>query len=200
MSGDLSRAVVRRQVDGIRFGLYTDDEVRSRSIIEVTSPQAFDSLGTPLPHGLYDPLLGPTESRTTSPCPTCGNLYLNCPGHAGHIELCVPVYQPLTFPKMIQLLRLKCLNCHSFRLEKRLTKIFAVKFSLIDAGKCQEAMELDDLISTVVRRNADPDANPKKQGKVNVNVAAGSIDHLLREKLDALLRVRVELPTSTSSR
>ena len=86
---------------------------------------------------------------------------------------------------MIQLLRLKCLNCHSFRLEKRLTKIFAVKFSLIDAGKCQEAMELDDLISTVVRRNADPDANPKKQGKVNVNVAAGSIDHLLREKLDA---------------
>lgn len=40
--------------------------------------------------GLYDPTLGPV-SQHGLPCPTCGMLYVNCPGHPGHIELCVPV-------------------------------------------------------------------------------------------------------------
>jgi len=179
---DLSRAVIRRQVDGIKFGIYTDDEVRSRSVIELTSPQAFDSLGTPLPHGLYDPLLGPTESKNTSPCPTCGNLYTNCPGHSGHIELCVPVYQPLTFPKLIQLLRLKCLSCHSFRLEKRLVRIFEAKFHLIDTGRCKEALEFDDLLSTVMKRHANPDEDKAKGNKkVDITAAAASIEGVVRE-------------------
>ena len=172
--------------------LYTDEEVRSRSMIEITSPQAFDSLGTPLPHGLYDPLLGPTESKTTSPCITCGNLYTNCPGHAGHIELCVPVYQPLTFPKLMQLLRIKCLNCHSFRLQARLVKIFTAKLILIDTARSQQALQLDDLISTLVKKNAinghgngngngNGNKGKEKVGKLDISSAASSIDGLLKE-------------------
>ena len=30
-------------------------------------------------------------------CSTCGLLYTHCPGHFGHIELAVPVYNPLVF-------------------------------------------------------------------------------------------------------
>ena len=150
-------------------------------MIEITSPQAFDSLGTPLPHGLYDPLLGPTESKTTSPCITCGNLYLNCPGHSGHIELCVPVYQPLTFPKLMQLLRIKCLNCHMFRLQTRMVQIFTAKLHLVDTGNCQRALELDQLISTVVKKNADPDSKVK----LDISSAASSIDVLLKDILGA---------------
>ena len=104
--------------------MYSDDEVRSRSVIEITSPTAFDELGTPLNYGLYDPALGPTDSKNTSPCITCGNLYMNCPGHSGHIELCVPVYQPLLFPKLLSLMRVKCMACHRFRLDKQSCQIF----------------------------------------------------------------------------
>jgi len=40
--------------------------------------------------GLYDPKLGPRDSKDNM-CITCGLNYYNCPGHIGHIELCVPV-------------------------------------------------------------------------------------------------------------
>jgi DNA-directed RNA polymerase I subunit RPA1 len=172
-------------------------------VIEVTSPQAFDSLGTPLPHGLYDPLLGPTESRTTSPCPTCANLYQNCPGHSAHIELCVPVYQPLSFPKLLQLLRIKCLHCHLFRLQNRIVKLFTAKFLLVDAGRCHEAMMLDDQIAAIVRNrsmgngignigngnNTDEkqsQSQSKSQGRkvkslLDMNAAASSVDEFLQE-------------------
>ena len=31
-------------------------------------------------------------------CATCQQGYMACPGHFGHIELAVPVYNPLVFP------------------------------------------------------------------------------------------------------
>lgn len=141
-----------------------------------------------MPHGLYDPLLGPTDSKNTSPCPTCGNLYLNCPGHAGHVELCAPVYQPLTFPKLLILLRIKCLACHRFRLDKIQSKIFAAKFHLIDCGRIQEALELDDNLSSVVSNDANigPDGKSidTKVKKKDMLVNAGrSITLFLDKKL-----------------
>jgi hypothetical protein len=30
-------------------------------------------------------------------CATCKQAYMSCPGHFGHIELAVPVYNPLVF-------------------------------------------------------------------------------------------------------
>jgi DNA-directed RNA polymerase beta' subunit len=39
--------------------------------------------------GLYDLKMGPTDSSAN--CVTCGLSYFNCPGHAGHLELDVPV-------------------------------------------------------------------------------------------------------------
>ncbi len=155
-------------------------------MIEITSPQAFDSLGTPLPNGLYDPLLGPTDSKNTSPCPTCGNLYLNCPGHAGHIELCVPVYQPLTFPKLLVLLRIKCLCCHRFRIDKLTCKTFAAKFHLIDSGRIKEALKLDDQIAIIMKSNTEGDVKKtdiKLKKKDLVLNATRSILDFLDEKL-----------------
>lgn len=118
---------------------------------------------------------------------------MNCPGHSGHIELCVPVYQPLTFPKLMQLLRIKCLACHSFRLEKRQVKIFQTKFHLIDSGKCPEALELDQYISTVIRRHANPD---NANVKVDPSAAASSIDLALESKMNSLPRSFVHTLTS----
>ncbi len=115
---------------------------------------------------------------------------MDCPGHSGHIELCVPLYQPLTFPKLIQLLRIKCLACHSFRLEKRSIKIYEAKFHLIDTGRCKEAMELDDLMTRVIKREANPDEKKKNGGKVDVKTVASAVDRVLKN---------IMKPTSSSS-
>ena len=92
----------KHEVVGTAFSFYTPDEVRCMSVKELTCPQAFDNLRRPLPGGLYDPALGPTDRGN---CITCGLSYGNCPGHMGHIELAVPVYHPLLFATLFRLLR-----------------------------------------------------------------------------------------------
>ena len=149
--GDLSHAVIRTELTGVKFGIYTDAETKSRSVAHITSPQAFDSLGTALPSGVYDPRLGPADSRSGG-CITCGLPYLHCPGHFGHIELCVPVYHPLLFSRMVSFLRLKCFNCHEFRLSKRTCRVFECQLHLINCGKVMEALDLHDMLSRVAHR------------------------------------------------
>jgi DNA-directed RNA polymerase I subunit RPA1 len=91
-------------------------------------------------------------------------------------------------------------------------RIFEAKLSLIDGGKCQEALELDDLISTVVRAQANG-INVKKDiggignvggsngngsngngnvsngsgEKVDLLAAATSIDNLLQQTSSSVL-------------
>lgn len=44
---------------------------------------------------------------------------VDCPGHSGHIELPVPVYNPLLFSELYRLLRAQCFNCHRLRVDRR---------------------------------------------------------------------------------
>jgi len=119
--------IIRDQIEEVTFGFYTDSDTRSRSVVEVNSSESYDALGNPLPRGLYDPRMGPmNQPGAGSSCVTCGNVYLNCPGHCGHIELCVPVYNILTFPKLLQLLKSKCLFCHNLRLTQYLVRFSAL--------------------------------------------------------------------------
>ena len=92
--------------------------------------------------GLYDAALGPTDYDSI--CPTCGLGFNECPGHCGHIELPVPVYNPILFPHMYKLLRMKCMACHHFRLGAHRTRIFRVKLLLCDVGNVVRALSLDD--------------------------------------------------------
>lgn len=52
--------------------------------------------GFPVKGGLYDPRMGADEEDSQI-CDTCGLGYHNCPGHFGHIELTVPVFNPLMY-------------------------------------------------------------------------------------------------------
>ena len=66
-------------------------------------------------------------------------------------------------------------------------RIFECKIGLIDVGKCQQALELDDLISTVVKSIGSGNGNgikvkkDIKADKVDIQAAANSIDALLQE-------------------
>ena len=44
-----------------------------------------------------DHMVGLSAVHLPRRCSTCGLLYTHCPGHFGHIELAVPVYNPLVF-------------------------------------------------------------------------------------------------------
>lgn len=65
------------------------------SVKAITNPQYMDNVGNPMLNGLYDLALGPADNK--EPCATCAQDFRNCPGHLGHIELPLTVYNPLLF-------------------------------------------------------------------------------------------------------
>ena len=77
--------VVVRESESVRFGVYSDAELRKLSVVQVHSAEQRDAMNRPLPGGLYDPAMGPTDHYAM--CPTCGLDYQLCPGHLGRIEL-----------------------------------------------------------------------------------------------------------------
>lgn len=99
----------------VSFSMFTGEDVRKLSVKKIVTSNVLDNLGHPLPGGLYDVALGPM-SEQSDPCGTCFQNIFSCPGHFGHIELPLPVVNPL-FHKLIPLLlRISCLNCFSIQL------------------------------------------------------------------------------------
>jgi DNA-directed RNA polymerase subunit A' len=96
-------------VSAIKFGILSPSMIRNMSVVEVQSPDTYDEDGMPIPTGVMDPMLGTLEPGQR--CKTCGNTYISCPGHFGHIELAVPVIH-IGFVKIIhELLKCTCRAC-----------------------------------------------------------------------------------------
>ena len=121
-------------VIGIKFGILSPEMIRKMSVAEITNPDTYDEDGMPIPTGVMDPRLGTLEPGQR--CKTCGNTYLGCPGHFGHIELPVPVIH-VGFVKYIHnLLRATCRSCGRLLLhEKDIERLRAELEELKKAGK-----------------------------------------------------------------
>ncbi|BFZ63239.1 hypothetical protein YB2330_004359 [Saitoella coloradoensis] len=138
---------VSSEITRIEFSFLSTQEVEQLSVKQITNPVLLDNLGHPTRGGLYDLALGPFLRGTV--CATCSLDERYCPGHFGHISLPVPVYHPLYFTQMYNLLRSICLYCHHFRLAKTEVHRYACKLRLIDAGLLIEAEDLDLLQAKV---------------------------------------------------
>jgi DNA-directed RNA polymerase I subunit RPA1 len=166
---------------------YSDQDVRDRSVAEITSSQAFDPTHNPLPGGLYDPRLGPTTKDSDPVCCTCALSATACPGHFGHIELAVPVYHPLLMGDLVQALRLKCLNCHKLRAAARPLAIHRAKFNLLKQHKIAELLDLDDTLAQSVRQARDGggggevDSAALTNSAANKRAAGVALDSALRD-------------------
>lgn len=135
--------VLRSEVEETQFGLYTDDDIRKISVCRIISPITKDALGNPLHGGLYDPRMGVT-GMSDSNCPTCNFGFVNCPGHPGHIELDHPIYHPLLFDSLFQILKTACLCCKRLRLNDTHIFPYLAKLKLLEMDEITEAEELDD--------------------------------------------------------
>ena len=121
----------------LQYGFYTASELRKLSVVQVTSKEQRDALNRPLPGGLYDPKMGPTDHYET--CTSCGLDYSLCPGHIGHIDLALPTYSPVLFQHMLKLLKSKCFNCHRFRADATKLQKLAHAAELLSAGHVVDA-------------------------------------------------------------
>jgi DNA-directed RNA polymerase I subunit RPA1 len=164
------------------FSFYTDEDVRKRSILEVTSSQAFDPMGHPLPGGLYDARLGSTDRAI--PCVTCALPMSECPGHYAHIELAVPVYHTMLFMDIVQLLRLKCLNCHKLQAPARQLALHRAKFHLLYQHQTSRLLELDEELaqasSSASGSLLDASDAPSRSSSSNRAASGRAMDQVLR--------------------
>ncbi|TID21209.1 hypothetical protein CANINC_003489 [Pichia inconspicua] len=138
---DIARPV-GSEITHVDFGVLTADEIRKLSAKQITNPTVFDNLGHPVSGGLYDPCLG---AFLKNMCATCGLSEIYCPGHQGHIELPVPVYNPLFFNQLYMFLRTTCLYCSHFKLSSTEVHKYECKLKLLQYGLIVEAYEFDKI-------------------------------------------------------
>ncbi|RSL61616.1 hypothetical protein CEP54_006192 [Fusarium duplospermum] len=123
-------------VDSVEFTFLSPKEIRSISVKRIENDSTFDNLLNPVPGGLYDPALG---SWGDAPCTTCNLNQSTCPGHAGHIQLPVPVYHPVFMDQAYRLLKAACVYCKGFRLPQKELHKYVCKLKLLQHGLIQEA-------------------------------------------------------------
>ncbi|CEG39851.1 dna-directed rna polymerase i subunit rpa1 [Plasmopara halstedii] len=157
MDSATDQTILRHEVTEVAFGFYSDAEIRDLSVKQITSRLSFDSLNNPVVGGLYDPALGPVDFNMI--CPTCHQTQKECPGHLGHIELPVPVYNPVLFSQLLTLLKRKCFTCHKFRVASACSRVVRVKILLIDNGYEDDAAQLGELLE---QRNGVEDEPPQR--------------------------------------
>jgi DNA-directed RNA polymerase I subunit RPA1 len=138
---DISKPV-GSEIASVDFGVLSADEVRKLSAKQIINPTVFDNLGHPISSGLYDLALG---AFLRNQCATCGLDDKFCPGHQGHIELPIPVYNPLFFNQLYIFLRSTCLFCHQFKLASLEVHRYSLKLKLIQHGLLAESIDFDDI-------------------------------------------------------
>ncbi|KAF9582603.1 hypothetical protein BGW38_010985 [Lunasporangiospora selenospora] len=138
------------EVTSVSFSFYNADEIKQISVKQIVNPVLFDNLNHPTKGGLYDPALGPFSKHHV--CATCSLDHFSCPGHFGHIDLPCPVYNPMFFPQMYQMLRAACLFCHHLRMSKSETHRYVAKLRLLNKGRFLESKDIDTISVTGKKR------------------------------------------------
>ena len=98
-----------KAIDGIKFCVWSPNEIRKYSVAEITAPETYDEDGLAVQGGLMDGRLGTLEPGQK--CLTCGNTSARCPGHFGHIELAEPVLHIAFIDNIHKLLTVTCRSC-----------------------------------------------------------------------------------------
>uniref|UniRef100_A0A8B9VSS4 DNA-directed RNA polymerase subunit n=1 Tax=Anas zonorhyncha TaxID=75864 RepID=A0A8B9VSS4_9AVES len=126
------------------------------SVKAITDPQYLDNVGNPSVNGLYDLALGPPDSKEA--CATCMQNFSNCPGHFGHIELPLTVYNPLFFDKLYLLIRGSCLNCHMLTCTRAVVHLLLSQLKVLENGLLHAVHDLEVVLNRFLEQSADATA------------------------------------------
>lgn len=143
---------IHDEATSVSFGAYSAEEIRKLSVVELSNPLSFNQLGHPVPKGLYDLHMGPFTDRGELMCSTCMLYCEHCPGHLGHIELPLPVCNPLFYNTILKCLKMSCVTCHRFRIEEHLKTLYLVQNRLLDHGLVIQAQEASDIASNFMSK------------------------------------------------
>ena len=109
-----------KKVTGVQFSIMSPNEIRDRSVVEITKHETFDK-DIPYIKGLFDIRMGTTDMEKI--CGTCGQNNIKCPGHFGHIELARPIYNYHYMNIIHKILKCVCFRCSKLLVNKENVQI-----------------------------------------------------------------------------
>lgn len=86
----------------------------------------------------------------SEPCGTCGGNIHTCPGHFGHIELPMPVVNPLFHKGLSMLIKLSCLSCFTLQIPPYIKLLLAAKWKLLYQTQLSDIDGLDQGVTSAV--------------------------------------------------
>ncbi|KYN05970.1 DNA-directed RNA polymerase I subunit RPA1 [Cyphomyrmex costatus] len=131
------------------FSIFTANDIRNLSVTNIRTSLSFNILGHPLKNGLYDPSLGAMKNSSEL-CSTCGQNGSKCPGHFGHIELPIPVVNPLFHKILSMLLKLACLSCFTLQVPSYIKLLLSAKLKLLYQGQLCDLDGLDEEVTSIL--------------------------------------------------
>ncbi|KAL9703026.1 hypothetical protein quinque_006544 [Culex quinquefasciatus] len=138
----------------LQFAVFSDEDIKRMSVTKIVTPRSFDDLGNSIPGGLCDAAMGP--SGRSEVCATCVKDMAQCEGHFGHIEICLPVFNPFFIKTVYNLLRISCNACHRLQMSDPLKELLQLQLQLVDAGYIVEAEELEMFKAKVCANPTEP--------------------------------------------
>ncbi|XP_058460201.1 DNA-directed RNA polymerase I subunit RPA1 isoform X2 [Malaya genurostris] len=125
----------------LQFSVFSSEDIKRISVTKIVTTRSFDELGHAIPGGLYDAAMGPSGRGEV--CATCVKDIAHCEGHFGHIEICLPVFNPFFVKTVYNLLRICCTSCFRLQLQDSMKSLLELQLQLVDAGYIVEAEELE---------------------------------------------------------
>lgn len=92
------------EITSIKYGLLSDEAIHRLSVLP-----CHRVIGNEKSFGVNDGRLGPSDRQAI--CTTCGQRSTECTGHAGHIDLEVPVFHLGYFTTVLRVCRTICKRC-----------------------------------------------------------------------------------------
>jgi DNA-directed RNA polymerase beta' subunit len=103
---------IKRKISGIKFGFYTDDEIKKSAVFKVLNNTSLLKDGVPDENSIISHKLG--IYNTDSKCLTCNRIKQECEGHKAYIQLKYPVKIPALYTQINMYINITCLNCYKF--------------------------------------------------------------------------------------
>jgi len=110
------------KISGIQYSIFSPDMIRDGSVCEVIYPDTYEN-GEPKMGGLFDLRMGVIDYGRD--CLSCENTLELCPGHFGHIDLALPVFNINYIDQIIKIMRLTCFRCSKLLFDKNDPKLLA---------------------------------------------------------------------------
>ena len=160
--------VISKYVSKIKFGLVSPSQTKKMGVVNIVTPEIYDSDGYPVEKGLMDPAMGVIDPGLS--CRTCGGRMKNCSGHFGYINLSKPVIHILYKDHIYDFIRATCKSCGKVPIPESKKQAFLEKIETARNDLEQSALQkqVRDFVKSVANVKKCHNCNEARE-KVKFN-------------------------------